>query len=50
MKVVGIEKEPLMLAGSRTFHPRVLVNIDTLSGHKHLHYFYFRYFSFGRFV
>jgi hypothetical protein len=39
MKIVGIEKKPVMLAGSRALHPRVLVNIDTLSGHKHLHYF-----------
>jgi hypothetical protein len=41
MKVVRIEKQPVMLAGSGTFHSRVLGNIDSLSWHNYLQYFYF---------
>src|SRR5262245_46668400 len=35
MIIVGIEKQSLMLARSCSLHRRVLVNVDTFSGHKH---------------
>ncbi len=34
--VVGIEKQSFMLAGSRSFSRRMLVDINPLHGHKHL--------------
>jgi len=40
MIVVGIEKQSFMLAGSRSFERRVLVNINTFGGHKDLRYYF----------